>query len=364
VATGKNLLAVPAWLPGGFLLIALAVLGMHRLRRSPWAWALAAFMVTFPAGYLFYWGNLLVVGGRRSIGPHYYLAMLAPLVVLGAVGLRLVNAWRRAAGTVLAVLILASSVAAISHRIGVNRAMVALHGRERALVAAAHLDDAIVILPSEPPDGAWLGHPRPSFINDPSLRQPVLFATDHGGDNFRLLDDFPGRSLYRQFSRMAPDGSHRPVLWKLSSVRAPALVVHTHIENVDGSPIVTVDAGDARGRVTYLIDEHSVAGRAYDLTWSVSPTGAVLQGPGTPVALDGPAAPALSTGTLTLGASFGAAVHAPGAARVEVRYWYRVRDGAVAVMLPGEGWRRGSASKGRWLDTDVGPAFTTAVAAA
>jgi hypothetical protein len=265
----------------------------------------------------------------------------------------------------VALLIVASSLAAIHNRIGVNRSMVALHGRERALLAGARLRDAIVILPSEPPDGAWLGHPRPSFINDPELRQPVLFATDHGGENFRLLDDFPDRSLYRQFSRTAPDGSHRPVLWKLSSVAGPTLLVRQHVENPDGSPVVVVDAGDAHGRVSYLIDARSSAGRSYDLTWSISPSGATLQGPGTAVELSRAPNPALSTGTLTFGATFGPTADAATShTRLEVRYWYRARDGRVAMMLPGEGWRRGATPQARWVDSDLGPTFTASVSPA
>ena len=194
-AAQRNLGALPGWVTGGTILAALAAMGLYRFRRSAWAWALAAVIVTVPLGYLFYWGNLLVVAGRRSIGPHYYLALLVPLAVLGSVPLAAFSRRRRAGGALIVAAVLVGTGLSILPKVQLDRRHVALHNRERRILDSAHLQNAVVFLPNEQPDGAWLMHPRPSFMNDPDLRQSVLFALDHKGDNFDLVDRYPRPQL-------------------------------------------------------------------------------------------------------------------------------------------------------------------------
>jgi hypothetical protein len=372
-ATVRNLATLPGWVPGGVVLLGSAVVGLLLLRRSAWPWALTAVAVTVPFGYLFYWGNLLIVRGQPTIGPHYYLAVLLPVVVLGSAGLAELSRRWRPGLAVVAVLLLVTSATSLDTRIRRNERQVALHDREAALLRDAHLRDALVILPSEPPDGAWLMHPRPSFMNDPGLRGSVLFATDHGGANFALVDRFPGRALYRQFSRVPP-GERRPVpqptLWRLQPRTAARYTVHVHVRNTDGSPVVAAYVAERARSTRYIVDRASRPGATYELTWSVSPTGIELLGAPGPPDQEPPGQAQLtvpgSAGTLAVGVSFGGSTSSVASAREECRFWYRTRaDGrAVDLMLPGEVWQFRSSARPQWLGQDVGADFAVSVATA
>jgi Dolichyl-phosphate-mannose-protein mannosyltransferase len=375
-ATQRNLGALPGWVSGGLILLALAAFGLYRFRRSAWAWAWAAVVVTIPLGYLFYWGNLLVASGRRSIGPHYYLALLVPLAVLGSVPLAAFSRRQRAGGAVIVAAVLVGTCLSILPKVQLDRRSVALHNRERRLVDGAHLHNAIVFLPSEPPDGAWLMHPRPSFMNDPELRQPVLFALDHKADNFALVDDHPGRAFYRELSRIpARDAAHRyaPVLWRLSPTSARTFSVRTHIVNRDGQTVVTAYLADGTRRYRYCLDQHSTAGRAYDVVWTITPDGvqfvAVGQAPGSTAVLlpddataltDPPAAAsraaspvsAVVAGELTVGAELGADTDRGAAALTEERFWFRRRPDGADLMLPGEQWHHDVRPRRLWTAQD------------
>lgn len=342
-ATAHNLSAIGVWVPGGVVLMALAFIGLYRRRQDPWAWCLAAFGVTIPLGYVFYWGNLLVASGRRSIGPHYYLAVLAPLVVLSSVPLAELTRRRRTGGAVTLTMLVLSAGVLLVPKVQLNRHQVALHDQERALLDGAGLHDALVFLPAEPPDGAWLLHPRPSFMNDPDLRQSVLFAIDHRGDNVDLAERFPGRALYRLLARIPAEDPYRryaPALWPLRTRSGDRVVLHQHIVNRGGEPVVTAYLSDGTHRLRYRLDAHSTLGRTYDVDWMVSAAGvALLPTGGAAVALsEDPRDPPLA-GTLTVGAESGTTTDRPTSTLREVRYWYRVRADRVTLVLPAEPWQ-------------------------
>jgi hypothetical protein len=368
-AAQKNLGSLPGWVPGGLLLVALALVGLYRLRRHPWAWALVALSVTVPIGYLFYWGSLLVVQGRRTIGPHYYMALLVPLVVLGAAGLTAVGRRWRPVGVALLVVLVATAGMTLDTRVRVNQRVVALHKRERHLVDSANLRRAIVFLPGDPKDGPWLLHPRPSFMNDPGLRQPVLFAADRAGANFQLVDHFPHWSFYRQFSR-APVGRNTPapVLWRMYPRSSKAFRFHMHAENLDGLPVVTAYVSDGRHARRFCLDRASTMGRSYDVYVTVSPTSVELDGGGEAQALDESLVVLKGAGTLALGVGFGPGTEFQTSKVTETRYWYRARPdhvvperGMLDLMLPGEQWRYRPGGKPPWMSQDLGVSFTTAV---
>ena len=89
---------------------------------------------------LFYWGNLLIVSGRRSIGPHYYLALLVPLVVLGSIPLAALSRRRRAGGALIVVaVVLAAPGYSLLPKVQLDHRYVALHGRERRSLDGARL---------------------------------------------------------------------------------------------------------------------------------------------------------------------------------------------------------------------------------
>lgn len=363
-STLKNVAALPGWLPGGVALVALALLGVAVRRRSRWTWALVALTVMTPLGYTLYWGNLLVVIGAPSIGPHYYLSVLIPLVVLG--GLGWTTLWRRRPLIAVAValgMVLHSGVS-LDQRLDVNRRLVAAQRREQALIDSARLRDAIVVLPAPGRDGGWIGHPRPSFLNDPQLRGPVLFAVDRAGETLRLFDDFGDRDLYRLLARRGvPDPAARPapVLWPIDRVAGTAVDVPVRVVNTDGRPVVTVDVTDGKQSRRFVLDQHSGPGRAYDVTWRLEEGSIGLRGgDGAPVAGPSGELTALrGSGTVAVGVEFGAVGGAPGAgARVESRFWYRMVGGRVELVTPGEPWTKDGA--GPWLDWDGGGALHAA----
>ncbi len=364
-AARVNLGSLPGWIPGGLVLVALAGLGAWRVRPRRWVLALGSLAVLFPAGYLIYWGNLLIIRGRKVIGPHYYMALLIPLVVFGAVGLATIARRQRFLGAALVVLMVATSGVALHQRIGLNLVQVALHQREVQLVDDADLHDALVILPSERPDGAWLGHPRPSFLNDPELEGPVLFATDHGGANFELFDDYRSRALYRQMSR-SPAGTTpepaEPVLWRLTSTTSSSAVFHVHVTNIDDDPVVTTFVTDGTRRISWVVDRDARLGSSYDLTWSFTPEGLTLLDAAEPPLIDDFGSP-VGTGTLSVGVTTGPTEFQDGADIVEQRFWYRVpADGhTVEAVLPGEQFQRSGDSGARWRAQDVGPSFAVSV---
>ena len=374
-ATQRNLWALPGWVAGGLLLAGLAGFGLYRYRRNAWAWALASFAVTIPLGYAFYWGNLLIVSGRRSIGPHYYLALLVPLVVLGSIPLAALSRRQRAGGALIVVAVVLGTVYSLLPKVQLDHRYVALHGRERQLVDGARLQNALVFLPNDPPDGAWLMHPRPSFMNAPDLQQSVLFALDHEGENFDLVDRYPHRTFYRQLSRIpARDAGHRfaPVLWRLSPTSARTFGIRAHIVNTGGQPVVTAYLADGTRRYRYSLDQHSTAGRSYDVVWTISPQGvqfvAVGQPPDSAVQLpddataltDPPVATkalgspvsAVVPGVLTVGAELGGDTTRANAALTEERFWYRPRVDGADLMLPGEQWHHDVVPRRVWFAQD------------
>ena len=91
LALRVNLRAFPHWIVGGVVSVPLAVWGASRLwtiSRSVF-WLVIVQLCLTPFAYFFYYGNYLIIGGRNFYGPHYYLSLLLPTMVLLAVALAL-----------------------------------------------------------------------------------------------------------------------------------------------------------------------------------------------------------------------------------------------------------------------------------
>ncbi len=365
-ATAVNVVELARWVPGSVLLFVLAGVGFVRYRDRAQAWALAAFVALFPLGYLFYWGNLLIVRGRKTIGPHYYLGVLIPLVVFGAVGLTALARRSRPAAVVATLLAVVSAGAFLVNPVRLNQKFTAIHNRERAVVDEAQLSNAVVFLPSEKPDGAWLLHPRPSFMNDPALKQSVLFAVDHAGDNFQLVDRYPNRRFYHQISRHLPGdviSRPSPILRKIEPRSARRFQVRVRAENPGDLPLVTMYATDGKRSVRHVVHRSGRRGSTHEATWTVTANGPELQGATEPPFERTLTAP-LGAGHLMFGATFSEISDSESSPAAERRFWYRARpvDGEVDLMLPGELWRRVTLSdRTFWLDTDPGPELTVEV---
>ena len=202
LALRTNLRAFPHWIFAGIVSVPLAAWGAWQLRqRAP---KVLLFMLTlgvaYPLAYFFYYGNYLIIGGRNFYGPHYYLPILLPTMVM--LGVALDDLVRRRLPVIAGVSVAIALGAAIEvgDKVESNKWARSTIAEEVAAVDAVVEDPAIVILPAGA-DGAYVLHPRGAFRNSPRLDDPVLFAADLGGRNTELFERFPGRRFYRFIGR-------------------------------------------------------------------------------------------------------------------------------------------------------------------
>ncbi|MCU0269811.1 MAG: hypothetical protein MUF83_14365 [Acidimicrobiales bacterium] len=344
-----NLWELPFWLWGGLLALPFVAWGSWWLWRTrrPSAVLLGTLSLLVPTAFFFYWGNLLIVNGRLTIGPHYYLALLLPAAV--TTGVALDALWRHRAAlawSALAVLTLFTAVHLLPPKLDRARAHTEAVDAEVAAVdavrPAADEPGAVVILPAGP-DGPWILHPRGQFANPPDLDAPLLYAADEGNDNATLADRFPDRTLYR-LDRMAAGPAaldrQRPTVTPLAPAEAPAWLLHAEIVNTTGAPVVTAFAGDGVAATRCVLDTASSLNARYPVTWRLDPDGLVpTAGCAAPEAID----PGLLTpDRVVVGASFGTTSDLFATDRAEQRYWAadtvddRGSPVGVRVLLPAQ----------------------------
>jgi hypothetical protein len=181
---------------GSIIIVPLAVLGLWQRRHETTTVLLAAIGVLFPLAYLFYWGNLLIVNGRKLIGPHYYMALLIPTVVFAAVALDRLAVRRRSLATLVFVAMIAATFVELPDKIDRNDHLTDAYRAEQAAIDSVVDPNAIVILPITP-DGSYLLHPRGWLTNDLGLDDDILYAADRGAENIDLSRRYSDRRLYR-----------------------------------------------------------------------------------------------------------------------------------------------------------------------
>jgi 4-amino-4-deoxy-L-arabinose transferase-like glycosyltransferase len=183
------------WAFGGVILVALTIVAVARRRASPAALAVLAGGLLLTFGYLFFWGiwNAAIVWGAvRYLGPYYLLPLLVPLSILGALGLREIAAaglWRAVSAVTLAAGV---SGAALVPAIRSDLALSADSGRLAHTVSAQ--GRSLVFVDTYP---SYLQHPTSVISNAFPVGGGTVFALAHGGNDFRVLQAFPGRPLYR-----------------------------------------------------------------------------------------------------------------------------------------------------------------------
>jgi hypothetical protein len=313
-----NLRGTPAWVAGGLVLVALAVLGLVRTRGAE-RWAVAALAVVVPLGYLPFWGPWAMGTqwqGLALFGPFYWLPVVVPLVVFGAAGLVRVARRGRLPAAVLGAAMLVLTGLAVPGPVAGHRAVTAEYRAVQQVVADAGLDDALLFLPRRGDQG--FVSDTPFLQNDPSLRQPVLYAEQRGAADLALAGRFPDRSLHR----LSEDDEGPPVVEPL---------------RVDAGQRLTLDlrVSPRPGGVAYL----RVGDRTYEQP--LPPTGEVSWTVAAPGAAAGPGAVVLDEdGVLAVGL----AARSPGddgpGDRWERRVAHRTVDGGTRVELlrPGQAW--------------------------
>jgi hypothetical protein len=351
-----NLRAFPHWFAGGLVSIGFAAYGtvqLWRAGRRSVVLTLAALSVLVPLAYFSYWGNLLIaMRGRSLFGPHYYLALLIPAVVVTSAGI--VDVARRgrhlAVGAMAIALVFGSGIE-VGAKVDANQQARDRISEELEAVRdtvdarssstdAAPVADAVVIVPAGR-DGAYLMHPRGAMGNHPSLRGPLLYAVDLQARNNDLPERFPGRTLYR-FQRVDDaDGSHADVV-ALTRRRELGYRPRISLENVSGQPVVVLYAGVVgRDMVSCVLDRNSAVGRQYRPSSVISAGEIVLQG-----CENGDVVVPLprSGCTLALGAAYGPTPDSATALADEQRLWLLPRpqlNDRVDLLTPPDTWHRG-----------------------
>jgi hypothetical protein len=181
--------------------------------------ALAGLFVTIPAGNVYFWGNLNILGSLDTpadglitfLGPYYHVGLLLPTAAFGAVGL---VALARHVRPILGRTQGMTRVAAVGLCIVAAVGGVALAGSAVAAPLADNaevtdqyerayepfdrtFDDAIIYLPT--PYGQWLNHPFQALRNDPGFDGDTVYALQHR--QFDVRDAFPDRTAYRYVYR-------------------------------------------------------------------------------------------------------------------------------------------------------------------
>jgi hypothetical protein len=220
---------VTRWVFAGALGAALAAVGLVAAARRDELSGdtlpqrlLAGLFVSVPVGNLFFWGNYNLLatmsdptdGLIAQFGPFYHFDLLAPLAIFAAAGG--VALWRagrprvealapnpglgRAVAVtalVVAVLVLAGANAAVvAEPLERNAAQTDTYEQAYEPFESQEFENAVVFLPT--PYGDWLNHPFQYLRNDPGLDGPAVYALDrHPESDFRVIDAYPDRSLYR-----------------------------------------------------------------------------------------------------------------------------------------------------------------------
>lgn len=223
LALRTNLRAYPHWIFGGLASLVLAAWGARCLwsTQRKVLYLLLAMLVAFPFGYFFYYGNYLIIAGRNFYGPHYYLQLLLPSMILISVALCDLARRRWPWLTIAIVAIVAGMAIELPDRVRANQRVRDGIEAEVAAVKESVTEPAVVLIPAGV-DGPYVLHPRGAFANPPKLDSPILYAADLGPRNLELIDRFTDRSLYR-FEVVTDAESTAPRVDRLRVLRGPAL---------------------------------------------------------------------------------------------------------------------------------------------
>jgi hypothetical protein len=355
-ALTHNLFFLPRWSPGSFLIVGLAAAGLVlliRQGRRGTALLLFSMAAIVPIGNFPYWGNVFIVRGKRILGPHYYLAILVPVLVFSAVALvALAKRWPRVFGFVMLAMVVATGLE-VRPKLEINSGIACTNRQPRSEIERALASDAsrgeavaagaIVFVPASP-DGAVLLHPFPELSNPPDLRAPVLYAATLGPRSFEVAARYPERGLYRLGFRVPPDGNltrRVPVVDRIRPTNGSTVRIPFEIVNPGAAQRVSVFANDGSSETEVVLDTGSVPGRSYQGAWILGPEGLTADLPGMSTGVPtrwGGAFPL----TLTLGVALGPA--GVGSERFETHFWMDGAADRVSVLAPGEGFHRNAST--------------------
>ncbi|HEX2023690.1 MAG TPA: glycosyltransferase family 39 protein [Acidimicrobiales bacterium] len=282
----RYVMITSAWVFGGLVLVGFFLAGLVRRRgRGPLLW-LASIVLTFSFGYLFFWGTFgtSLRGGLSSfLGPFYLMPVLVPLTFVAAKGFAALWRHDRFLGTAALVAMLVVSGYLLSRALPVNLRFSAEDRRIYASIASARLDRALVLVP--PLYGPQLLHPLAFLQNDADYDGRIVYALDRGErGNLRLLDDFPGREVFKlrfhgRYRANPIDRGLRTSLEPLTVVDQDSFPFVLSFDNPGDDPRVVVSVTLGRTRHSLVLDTASVRGRRHELRFSAGPSSVELRSP-------------------------------------------------------------------------------------
>jgi len=277
-ATRLGFEAFPGWALGGLAGVGVALAGLWLWRRQPTSWLLLGLAVTFPLGYLAYWGVTLIGGGAEFVGPQYYIPLFALAAILVAVVAMRVWRWKPLVAAAGLVALAGLTVPNAIDKVDIN------HGfsedqrpwRE-SIEQASSRSPALVFVETDP--GPYLLTSNPFSSNGTDLDGRLLWAVDSGGVNVELAAVTPERAPYLQARelRSGDDLLHPSVtVTPLALVRGTNVAIKVYITNPTEERVLTVTLVSGDASRTTVVDEASVRGKYYDVTLALgSGTGAV-----------------------------------------------------------------------------------------
>ena len=137
------------------------------------------------------------------MGPQYYVPALVPLAVLVAMGLMTVLSWRRSVAALVAILMVGLTASALRDKVQVAKSVTREHRRVRDAVHGHARGNSLVFLPN---DVRYILSPYPFFMNDPGLTGRIVYARDLGPRDWKVIDRFPNRNVYRLRSELKLGG--------------------------------------------------------------------------------------------------------------------------------------------------------------
>jgi hypothetical protein len=347
-----NTVAIPRWVAGGFVGLALALGAVVLNRRRHETWLLLVLVAIFPIAYTSWWATTLAAGAARAgLGPHYYVPIFVPLCVLAGWCISdLVARWRGIGVGALAVAVIATgflypAVLDDAHfTTDIQRA-------KHAPFARSDLQNAVVVLRADP---ARFILSNPTFaIGNPDLTGDRIYAIDRGPDTVALQQQFPDRQLYQYVLRTEPG---RPLLSPsfllepLKIRRGPVVTLHYDLINTSGAKTVlaAVQIDDRTvASQTVATDSHKGAGTTLDVAL-VAP-GATPPAPGPGLLI----AHVADDTTVHVVAGFGPDENIDNADLVERRYYVARRGDDLAVQQPGQQYHLYRVHGDVWAAQDV-----------